>query len=246
MDVLKKIIKKIEYYAFISFILKDFFVFKKKNKKSSRFTVSVRDFYPCISDKKNTTDFDRHYLYHTAWAIRKVKEINPKFHIDIGSSLYFCSLLSAFIPVEFYDYRPPVLELDNLKVRRGNLMSLPFKDNEVKSISCMHTIEHIGLGRYGDSIDSEGDLRAIEELKRVLAPGGSLLLVVPIGIPKIMFNAHRIYSYDQIREYFKGFALKEFSLIQETGGGGIMKNVSKEIADKERYGCGCFWIINKN
>lgn len=243
MNILKSLIKKIEHYASIPFILKDFIIFKKKIKRNREFTIYIRDFYPRISDKKTVTGFDRHYLYHTAWAVRKVKKINPVYHIDVGSSLYFCSLLSAFIPVEFYDYRPPLLKLDNLNVKQGDLISLPFKDNGVSSISCMHTVEHVGLGRYGDSIDPDGDLKAIKELKRVLAPGGSLLFVVPIGKPKIMFNAHRIYSYDQIREYFNNFHIEEFSLIPENEkNGDLIENATREMTDKEKYGCGCFWF----
>jgi hypothetical protein len=41
----------------------------------------------------------------------------------------------------------------------------------------MHVVEHIGLGRYGEPMDEQGDLKAIEELKRVLAPGGICFLL---------------------------------------------------------------------
>ena len=43
----------------------------------------------------------------------------------------------------------------------------------------MHTLEHIGLGRYGDKVDPMGDIRAMNELARVTAPGGNLLIAVP-------------------------------------------------------------------
>jgi hypothetical protein len=63
----------------------------------------------------------------------------------------------------------------------------------------MHVIEHIGLGRYGEALDPDGDLKAIRELVRVLAAGGNLLVVVPVGRPRIQFNAHRIYDYVEFR-----------------------------------------------
>ncbi len=107
----------------------------------------------------------------------------------------------------------------------------------------MHTIEHVGLGRYGDPIDPDGDLKAIAELIRVLAPGGSFLFVTPVGAPRIQFNAHRIYSYDQIIGYFSGLKLEQFSLVPDNGvQRGLIADATKEMADAQAYGCGCFWF----
>lgn len=245
--MLKQNIKKLINIILVPFVISDFFKFKKRNHKSDRLSLLVRDINPQIKDKTLTTGFDRHYVYHTAWAIRKVKEINPALHVDISSTLYFCATLSAFVPVDFYDYRPPELSLPNLSVKKGDLLALPFLDSSVSSLSCMHTVEHVGLGRYGDPLDPNGDLKSISELKRIVKKDGSLLFVVPIGgVPKIIFNAHRIYSYDQIIELFKDFKLQEFSLIPEAvENGGLLINASKEMADREKYGCGCFWFIKK-
>ncbi len=243
---MKKLIKKLIRIALSPFILKDYFAFKKAARKDKRFSINFKDFYPQVKDKTIKTGFDRHYVYHTSWAARKVKEINPIKHIDISSSLYFCGIVSAFTDVDFYDYRPADLHLSGLKSLEGNLHSLPFDTNSVLSISCMHTIEHIGLGRYGDPIDSQGDIKAINELKRVVQPGGNILFVTPVGQQKIEFNAHRIYSYEQIISYFDGFELKEFSLIPEHGDkGGIITNADPKLVKGEKYACGCFWFIKK-
>lgn len=193
-----------------------------------------------------TTEFDAHYIYHTAWAARILAKTKPDVHVDISSSLYFCSIVSAFIPVKFYDYRPAKIHLSNLTSEKADLLSLLFENNSIKSLSCMHVVEHIGLGRYGDRIDPNGDLKAIGELKRVLAPGGNLLFVVPVGKPKIVFNAHRIYSYGQIIDYFNDLKLKEFTLIpDEAENSGLIYNAAKELADAQEYACGCFWFIKQ-
>ena len=248
--MLKQIVKRALKIAFTPFIVKDYLIFKKASAAASdnRFPLSLRNAYPQIRDKTITTGYDRHYVYHTAWAIRKVKEINPKRHTDISSSLYFCTHISAFYPTDFYDYRPAILNLSGLTSNKADLMALPFKDNSIESISCMHTIEHIGLGRYGDPIDPYADIKAIHELIRVTAHGGSFLLVVPIGKPLIEYNAHRIYSYQQIMDIMAGsnLTLREFSLIPEyEKDGGLMVHATKEMADKEHYACGCFWFIKK-
>jgi ubiquinone/menaquinone biosynthesis C-methylase UbiE len=157
--------------------------------------------------------------------------------------LHFSTLISTFIPVEFYDYRPAEVKLKNLKCLRGDLLSLPFEDNSVESISCMHTIEHVGLGRYGDPIDPLGDKKAINELKRVVKPGGSLIFVTPVGKPRLEFNAHRIYSYEQVIDMFSGLKLAEFSLVPDNYKDvGLIINATKEMADTQVWGCGCFWF----
>lgn len=206
----------------------------------------IKDEILCLDDKTAETPFDRHYIYHTAWAARIVKQINPDVHYDISSLLYFSTILSSFVPVKFYDYRPAKLNLDNLTTHKGDLNALPFENESIYSISCMHTIEHIGLGRYGDNIDYDGDLKAINELKRVVKKGGNLLFVTPVGEPKIQYNAHRVYSYKQILSYFNGFDLKEFSLIPDNEEqGGIISDAKPEMTDAQNYGCGCFWFIKK-
>ena len=229
------------YAAFI----KDFRAFKKASD-SSRFKVTWKDCYPCLNDKTSTTLFDRHYLFHTAWAARILARTLPREHIDISSLLRFIAVVSAFVKIRFYDYRPAELKLSGLQSEAADLLALPFPDMSVPSLSCMHVVEHIGLGRYGDPLDCNGDLKAISELKRVLAKGGNLLFVVPIGKPKVMFNAHRIYSYDQIISYFEELDLKEFALIPEKPqDGGLIEHATKEMADAQTYGCGCFWFTRK-
>jgi len=215
-----------------------------QNNSKKRFDLDKTNFHPCLDDDTVNTGFDRHYIYHPAWAARIIKNNNPSKHIDISSTLHFCSILSAFIPVDFYDYRPANLHLDNLKSLEGNLTSLPFESGTVESISCMHTVEHVGLGRYGDPLQYDGDILAINELKRVLKVGGSLLFVVPLGAKDIIcFNAHRIYSKKQVLDLFSDLKLREFSFIPEfEEDGGIIKDPSDTLLDTQFYGCGCFWF----
>jgi SAM-dependent methyltransferase len=228
-------------------VQEEFYMFQNLSLHTKkRFTLEWEDVFPCLDDRTSHTGFDRHYVYHPAWAARIIRQTNPAFHVDISSTLYFCSIVSAFVPVKFYDYRPADLHLPGLSSKSANLMSLPFESNSVESISCMHTVEHIGLGRYGDPFDYDGDLKAISELKRVLAKGGNLLFVVPIGQPKIVFNAHRIYSYDQISSYFADLELENFSLIPDNPAeGGLINGATKEMSDAQAYGCGCFWFSKK-
>jgi SAM-dependent methyltransferase len=223
---------------------KDFATFKRLGaSRAERLPLDWHDRFPCLDDSTAETAFDRHYIYHPAWAARVIAQTTPPLHIDISSSLHFCTLLSAFVPMKFYDYRPADIQLSNLSAEPVDLLALPFEDQSISSLSCMHVVEHVGLGRYGDRLDPDGDLKAIAELKRVLAPGGSFLFVVPVGKAKVMFNAHRIYSYQQIIEYFSDLELVEFALIpDDPQQGGLVKDATSQMADAQNYGCGCFWF----
>jgi len=237
---------------------RDFFMIRCMERRcGARFMLRMKDLYPRLSDASKTSHFDRHYVYYTSWAARILARTKPALHVDIGSDLRFVTLVSAFLPIEHYDYRPASLHLPNLTSGFADLFALPFPTGSVKSLSCMHVVEHIGLGRYGDPLDYDGDLKAIGELNRVIAAGGDLIFVVPVGKPKILFNAHRVYSYQQIMSYFPDFTLREFALIPDEESVGIMtvektelasaKSVAEmeRIADSQEYGCGCFWFTRE-
>ena len=117
---------------------------------------------------------------------------------------------------------------------------MPFKDNSVNSLSCLHVAEHIGLGRYGDSLDPFGTKKSCQELSRVLTKGGNLYFSLPIGKPRICFNAHRIHSVSQILQYFNGLELVEFSGIDD--GGLFRENIDINTFKDSDYACGLFWF----
>ena len=62
------------------------------------------------------------------------------------------------------------------------------------SISCLHALEHFGLGRYGDQIDPDGHLKGFRNITKILKPGGIFYFSVPMGVQRIEFNAHRIFG----------------------------------------------------
>jgi SAM-dependent methyltransferase len=199
-----------------------------------------------LSDRLVHTPFDAHYVYHTAWAIRKIRLSAPPMHVDVSSSLYFVALASALTQIEHLDYRPPELHLQNVTCRFGDLMALPFASDAVSSLSCMHVIEHIGLGRYGDPLDPCGDIKAANELQRILAPGGQLLFVAPVGKPRVCFNAHRIYSFEMVLSLFPMLQLDDWALLEDDVAKGLAPNAEPSLFNKQSFGCGCFSFKKRN
>jgi SAM-dependent methyltransferase len=225
-----------------------FLEFKRLAEQAGgRLPVCSEDRHPVLNDATPTTGFDRHYVYHIAWAARVLAETRPAEHVDIGSSLYFAATASAFVPLRFYDYRPAALRLSNFSSDHADLTKLSWPDQSIASLSCMHVAEHVGLGRYGDPLDVDGDLKAMRDLQRVLAPGGSLLFVVPVGRPRVCFNAHRIYAYAHVIAAFAELELKQFALIpDDPRDGDLIVGAAPSLVAKQNYACGCFWFRRPN
>jgi len=144
--------KSIRYAKFIQAYL----YFNKLSLHSKgHFIMKWKDRYPCLMDNTAETIFDRHYVYHTAWAARLLQRTKPLKHVDLSSCLRFVGIASAFVPIRHYDYRPPAIALPDLTTAHADLLNLPFDDKSISSLSCMHVIEHVGLGRYGDPLDPQ-------------------------------------------------------------------------------------------
>lgn len=196
------------------------------------------DSYPLIHDDTETTPFDAHYFYQDIWAFRLIRAAQPQRHVDVGSRIDFVGLLSTEVPVTFVDRRPLEVDVPNLDSRGGDILAMPFETGSVESLSCLHVAEHIGLGRYGDPLDPQGTEKACAELARILSPGGTLYFALPVGKPRLVFNAHRVHSPAQIIEYFDGLELLEFAGIDDDGK--FVPEAAWRSWDQADYACGLF------
>ena len=241
--IISPIFDPIKFYKGITgyvWYLRDLIKFKVKNPKIK---IKFKDLNPQLHDKTSKTSLDAHYFYQQLWLFENVLKNKPKEHVDVGSTYQMSGYLSKIVPTTFIDIRPIDAKLENLKVLDASILKLPYPDNSLESISCLHVIEHIGLGRYGDKIDPDGWKKACKELQRVLAKGGRLYLSTPVGKPRICFNAHRIFSPKHIMDTFKHCKLDEFCVVDDSGS---FKSCSK-MADfvNANYSLGIF-IFRKN
>ena len=200
----------------------------------------VTDAFPQLHDRTSKTGVDTHYFYTNGWAMRRIVTQQPAQHVDIGSQTMFVNLLSAVLPVTFVDYRLLVACMEGLTTQSGDILNLPFAEGSVESLSCLHVAEHIGLRRYGDPLNPYGTRLACNELKRVLAAGGNLYFALPIGKPRVCFNAHRIHAAKTIIEYFSGLDLVEYSGVHDDGH--YVEKVDVDEFVDSQYACGLFWF----
>lgn len=230
------------YYGisgYISFI-SDIINYKKMDPSAG---IINRNLYPMLNEKTPYHQFDAHYFYQQLWAFEHILKRKPKRHVDVGSTYSMSGYISKITKSVFVDIRPIKTSLKNLTVIDADILSLPFKNNSIESLSCLHVVEHIGLGRYGDAINPNGTKKACEELERVLAKSGYLYFSTPIGKDKICFNAHRIHRPEQILKYFKKLKLLSFSVVDDEGN--FHENVRYQKFSSLNYGCGFFLFTKK-
>ena len=213
----------------------DWFAFRKQ---AGHWPVRFIDSFPALWDRLPTTPFDPHYFYQGNWLARRLAQEKPSQHIDVGSSVLTMGVLSGHVPTIFVDYRPLIVHQAGLNCIAGNITQLPFADRSLQSLSCLHVIEHIGLGRYGDPLNAEGARVAAAELQRIVAAGGKFYLSTPIGRERVCFNAHRVFAPTTILDWFSEFKLVSFSYVSDDGR--LHENAMVTDVPALEYGCGFF------
>jgi SAM-dependent methyltransferase len=199
------------------------------------------------------TDYDAaagsasgHYFHQDLLVASFIHDKNPARHIDIGSRIDgFVAHVASFRHIEVMDIR----SLDDIGHRNISFLKADLMDEggtsvEMSdSISCLHAIEHFGLGRYGDPLDPNGHLKGFNNLIRMLKPGGTLYISFPIGRSnEVHFNAHRVFHPRDIfgwRVKQDCLKLERFDFVDDRGSLHLdfdVRAVDLDVA----YGCGIY------
>jgi hypothetical protein len=124
--------------------------------------------------------------------------------LDFGGyeSVLPLQLASLGYQVTVLDQRRYPFVHPNLTVRAADLYQPDVRfDRLFDVIVSVSTIEHLGLGRYGDVTQADGDRAGVERLWSFLRSGGRLLASVPAGRP-IVQRGYRVYDEAGIRSVF--------------------------------------------
>ena len=194
-----------------------------------------------------------HYFHQDLLVARRVFEQEPERHLDVGSRVDgFVAHVASFRPIEAIDVRPLDSDIPNLKFVCADMMGeLPDELVEsTDSLSCLHTIEHFGLGRYGDPINFDGHVIGLQNMTRMVRPGGTFYLSTPIGRDqRIEFNAHRVFSLPYLREKLADdFAVESFSYVDDAGRLHVDADPDSPAGQETfglKYGCGIFELKKK-
>jgi SAM-dependent methyltransferase len=201
---------------------------------------SFEELSPQLFDRDSKTQSGGgHYFYQDIWALRKLAEFKPSEHHDVGSRFDgFVGQATAICPVVCYDIRPPGFQLPRLEFRFGSILKLPVPSNSIRSLSCLHVAEHVGLGRYGDALDPDGTVKGLKEMMRVLAPGGQLLFSIPVGRERVCFNAERVWNPEKPLEVLSELQMTEFKAVNDKGD--FLESVRPADLANANYSCGLY------
>ncbi|MBX9688236.1 MAG: DUF268 domain-containing protein [Candidatus Obscuribacterales bacterium] len=230
--------------------IKDLRAFERQKNSD----LEISRFWFCLADYNDEAGTAKGDYFHQDLIIaQQIFEDKPDIHLDIGSLISgFVAHVASFREIIVMDIRPVDAKIKNMEFIQIDLMDQASVDkyrNKFSSISCLHAIEHFGLGRYGDRVDPAGHLVGLKNIKSMLRQGESrLYLSFPMGAQRIEFNAHRIFGVDYVKKWFadEGFTIERFSYVDEQGNLYRDKDLdagAEHIASfNKHYGCGIFTL----
>lgn len=209
--------------------------------------------YPCLGDRNDDSGVANGAYFHQDLLVaRRIFAANPQRHIDVGSRIDgFVAHVASFREIEVVDIRTLVSTVANIVFRQADLMDKPAMQllECCDSLSCLHALEHFGLGRYGDPLNLNGHRTGFNNMTSMLKAGGRFYLSVPIGPQRIEFNAHRVFSVGYLLALVADqFTVQSFSYVDD--GGNLHENVplaanAISLDYGCDYGCGILELVKK-
>ena len=185
-----------------------------------------------------------HYFHQDLLVASFIHKEKPRRHIDVASRIDgFIAHVASFRKIEMIDTRPlKKSPHENIKFSQYDFMTKQ-KIGTTDSLSCLHAIEHFGLGRYGDPIDTNGHIKGLKNLIELLEDTGKLYISFPIGQrDEVHFNAHRVFHPESIlneKIVQNSLTLLRFDYVNDSGN--LITNTSpKDVCKQTIYGCGIY------
>ena len=213
--------------------------------------------FPMVLDRDASAgSASGHYFHQDLFVAQKIFAKNPRRHVDVGSRVDgFVAHVASFRKIEVVDIRPLSTEAGNISFRVADAtdsVSLGAL-GRADSVSCLHALEHFGLGRYGDPLRVDGHEVALRSIASMVETSGTFYVSVPIGRQRTEFNSHRVFDVTTLPRLLReDFELVGFSYVNDDGD--LIRHweeASEESRDIEatirrlspvqcRFGCGIY------
>lgn len=211
------------------------------------------EFLPCLQDwhqEGGSTKLE--YFWQDLLVARKIFAARPERHVDIGSRVDgFVAHVASFRDIEVFDVRPISTQVPGVVFRQADFMQpATGMTDYCDSLSCLHALEHFGLGRYGDPVDPDGFERGFRNMARLLKKGGVFYLSVPVGTSRVEFNGQRVLDPQAIIQLAAETSLElgELMLIRQGGKLEVLVADRARLAElaRQRYTLGLFTFTKRN
>lgn len=215
---------------------------------------------PCLHDRFEEGGTTRNeYFWQDLLVARWIHDAAPIKHVDIGSRVDgFVAHVASFREIEVFDVRPVTTQVPGVVFHHADLMSSTIINSLVSdnaeegrgkvgycdSLSCLHALEHFGLGRYGDPINPQGYRLGLENMAKLLRDGGVFYLSTPIGLERVEFNASWVFDPRELVKIARAHGLQLSALTVFRHKIGIQEldprdDVLAQLAE-EQYNLGIF------
>ncbi|MDR2920967.1 MAG: DUF268 domain-containing protein [Tannerella sp.] len=241
-----------------NFSVKNYWKLKKDRNvflaqsKNSAIDFPITKLRPCYADSVDDAgSLSFHYFFQDLFVAQRIFFNNPLTHVDIGSRVDgFIAHIASFREIEVFDIRPLEIKIPNVVFKQLDIMDENnIEKGSVSSISCLHALEHFGLGRYGDPINFDGFLAGFSNIANLLRKGGKFYFSVPIGPQRVEFHAHRVFSLSfLLKMIVPYYHIDMFSYIDDQNHFYPDVELTENIIESNcicNYGCGIFELTRR-
>jgi hypothetical protein len=222
----------------VKYIIKYFRDYLKFSKLSK-----IDLIFPILGEhKEKSSAVIKHYFNQDLLVASYIYKNNPKKHVDVGSRIDgFVAHVATFRKIEVFDIRDNNFQFNNIRFKRKDISKIDKSlINYCDSLSCLHTLEHFGLGRYGDQLDPNGHIKGFKNLVKILKTGGTLYISFPISDKNVIyFNSERSFNPKEILKWSNELRLVKFDFIDDYEKIFLDVDLNK-FHRKISYGCGIY------
>ncbi|WP_035990496.1 DUF268 domain-containing protein [Leptolyngbya sp. KIOST-1] len=228
--------------------LLDWMTFRKRYNGELRIRPYLNDRFSQVESTKSE------YFLQDLIVAREVHNAKPVRHVDVGSRVDgFVAHVASFRELEAFDVRLVRAQVPGIIFRQLDLMdkeavsNFSLEKGYCDSLSCLHALEHFGLGRYGDPINPDGYKQGFQNMASLLKSGGQLYLSVPIGRQRVEFNGNWVFDPKTILNLANAEGLKLEKLIIIKSGivtylSEFNEEVIVDLVEENNYSLGIFFF----
>jgi hypothetical protein len=180
-----------------------------------------------------------HYDAFYYWIARDMSQKAGQKILDVGGKKLINGWLSVLNEVTAVNLSTPADGISNVRYVKADVTKpLPFNDGEFDVFISPASLNLIGLGRYGDTVDAQAIPNFVSELSRCMKLHSVMYISVVFGTDQVLFNHHFVFSFLTIKKLFANWKVEEYlidnqNMSTDVAGGRFSENVQTFMSSNE-------------